>query len=72
MTAQTAILHSSASHEVISVRETFHGALQTIKLWHDRASQRKQLASLTTAELDDMGISVLEVHDEAAKPFWIA
>ncbi|PLX45811.1 MAG: hypothetical protein C0605_00385 [Hyphomicrobiales bacterium] len=41
-------------------------------VWHDRARQRRQLAALTMAQLDDIGLSPSAADFEADKPFWRA
>ncbi len=41
-------------------------------MWHDRAGQRRQLARLTSHQLEDIGISSTMAAFEADKPFWKA
>jgi uncharacterized protein YjiS (DUF1127 family) len=40
--------------------------------WHDRARERRALMELSDHMLRDIGISRVEAHHEAAKPFWRA
>lgn len=44
--------------------------LRTIKSWHARSRQRRQLAQLPPEMLKDIGISRSDALSEAAKPFW--
>ena len=46
--------------------------LETLGLWLARQRQRRRLAELTRAELEDIGISRGEALAEARKPFWRA
>ena len=39
-------------------------------VWQDRANARHQLAQLDDRLLKDIGISRIDAHYEAAKPFW--
>ena len=54
------------------VRTVVSAGLATLKLWHSRGRQRRHLARLTAAQLDDIGISTSEAIAEAAKPMWRA
>ncbi|MCG6966669.1 MAG: DUF1127 domain-containing protein [Chromatiaceae bacterium] len=47
-------------------------AVQLIRAWQQRATQRRQLACLSEPQLRDIGISRGEALREAAKPFWRA
>jgi len=38
--------------------------------WHDRAEQRRALASLSDHGLHDIGVSRLDAESETEKPFW--
>ncbi len=38
--------------------------------WQDRARQRRQLASLESHVLKDLGLSRADVAGEISKPFW--
>lgn len=43
-----------------------------LKVWYQRAHQRRQLAQLDDRELEDIGVSRVRAEAEAAKPFWQA
>jgi len=43
-----------------------------VKVWYQRAYQRRQLAQLGDGQLKDIGISREQAEVEAAKPFWQA
>lgn len=43
-----------------------------VKTWDQRHRQRRQLRELPPHLLRDIGISEVEAHREATKPFWIA
>lgn len=43
-----------------------------VKTWDQRHRQRRQLRELPPHLLGDIGISEVEAHREATKPFWIA
>lgn len=45
---------------------------QLLKLWYQRARERRHLAELDDSLLRDMGIDRAAAHVEAAKPFWQA
>jgi uncharacterized protein YjiS (DUF1127 family) len=43
-----------------------------VLIWHERVRQRRQLRSLSTHMLRDIGLSRADVEGEASKPFWRA
>lgn len=45
-------------------------ALATIKRWHARYKQRRQLSQLPAEMLKDIGVSRTDALIEANKPFW--
>ena len=45
---------------------------ETIRIWRSRARQRRHLAMLTSAHLDDVGITAEAASREINKPFWRA
>ncbi len=47
-------------------------AFGLLKVWADRARQRRELAALNERDLEDIGLTRLEARHEAAKPFWQA
>lgn len=52
--------------------DAWPGIREQLWLMLQRARQRRQLATLSDAQLDDIGISRAEADAEAAKPFWVA
>ena len=58
--------------QVDMVRTAVSAGLDTLKLWRNRARQRRHLARLTPEQLDDIGVSIGEAIREAAKPMWRA
>ncbi len=50
----------------------FTQTMKLIRLWSQRAEQRRHLTTLTLRELEDVGISAEAAAAEAAKPFWRA
>lgn len=50
----------------------FAGAVQTVRLWHQRREDRERLRNLPEYLLRDVGLDVAEARREAAKPFWRA
>jgi uncharacterized protein YjiS (DUF1127 family) len=44
----------------------------TLRRWHQRSEQRRQLAGLSIQQLDDIGITEAERMVETSKPFWRA
>jgi uncharacterized protein YjiS (DUF1127 family) len=53
-------------------RDGTKSLLELATLWYQRARQRRQLAQLSDAQLDDIGVNRAEARAEAAKPFWCA
>ena len=50
-----------------------HGAqeaLATLRLWRERARQRRQLAAMDDYLLNDIGLTRVDVEAEFQKPFW--
>jgi uncharacterized protein YjiS (DUF1127 family) len=41
-----------------------------LRVWYQRARQRRQLAQMNAWQLEDIGISRDAALDEAGKPFW--
>ena len=50
----------------------FPEAIKLLRVWGERATQRRHLKALTLRELDDIGVSAEAAAAEAAKPFWRA
>ena len=49
---------------------TFTAFNQILTTWRQRARQRKELATLDSRTLRDLGLSASDVNFEANKPFW--
>jgi uncharacterized protein YjiS (DUF1127 family) len=45
---------------------------ETVHIWRQRQSDRRQLAELNDRDLHDVGLSWSDVAYEAEKPFWRA
>lgn len=52
------------------IRLTATHIWKLIKLFRERAHQRRQLAALETGQLLDMGITLEAALEESLKPFW--
>ncbi len=48
----------------------FPEVIELLRLWSERASQRRHLKALTHRELSDIGVSAGAAAAEADKPFW--
>ncbi len=46
--------------------------LGTLRLWFDRARQRRQLSELDDRLLTDIGMNRFDAGKESSKPFWQA
>jgi uncharacterized protein YjiS (DUF1127 family) len=46
--------------------------LETLRIWHKRQQDRRQLAQLSARDLHDVGLSWSDIVYEAEKPFWRA
>jgi uncharacterized protein YjiS (DUF1127 family) len=46
------------------------GLLATLRLWRQRARERRALAELSERELADFGASSADVYRELSTPFW--
>jgi uncharacterized protein YjiS (DUF1127 family) len=55
-----------------TVSGTFAQTWTVIRLWRERARQRRHLAALPADMLRDIGVSPRAARAEAARPFWIA
>jgi uncharacterized protein YjiS (DUF1127 family) len=56
----------SASSPAILVRNV----LAMVRTWLTRVRVRRELAALSTRELQDMGTCWSSIADEVSKPFW--
>ena len=73
---QTTASGRSAVHPFGEIRRAAHLAsaafLRAMRLFAERASQRRALAQLNDAQLRDIGLARDEAEAEAGKPFWTA
>ncbi|MFT6301343.1 MAG: hypothetical protein ACI9XK_003278 [Granulosicoccus sp.] len=53
-------------------RRKNRGFAHTINLWYERSRQRRELRELADSPdlLNDVGLSIYDVQQEARKPFW--
>lgn len=58
------------SRPVGTPRGALGSLLRQLLAWRETARQRRQLASLTTEQLRDVGITTTDVGRELSKPFW--
>ena len=50
----------------------FARTLETLRIWHKRQQDRRQLTQLSARDLHDVGLSWSDIVYEAEKPFWRA
>jgi len=60
--------HPAAS----ALGRALRSGLETLIVWQQRESERRQLASLSDFHLNDMGLTRADVDREVIKPFWRA
>lgn len=60
-------LHYSSKAPLAGTYTAFNQILAT---WRERARQRKELATLDSRTLRDLGLSASDVNFEVNKPFW--
>ena len=60
-------LHYSSKAPLAGTYTAFN---QIFASWRRRARERRELASLDTRTLRDLGLSSSEIQFEASKPFW--
>jgi len=63
------VLHTPRK-ESVSVFHRAQGLLRQLRRWKTLHAQRHQLASLSDATLKDIGLSRVDVEQEASRPFW--
>ncbi|HEX9587402.1 MAG TPA: DUF1127 domain-containing protein [Bradyrhizobium sp.] len=66
---------STCTHESMINRHgsgVFAQIGETLRLWRERAHERRRLAELTDRDLHDVGLSRADIFFEAEKPFWRA
>ncbi|HDS1747908.1 MULTISPECIES: DUF1127 domain-containing protein [Pseudomonas] len=61
---------SSIQHPAFSLSHLWHAALQRPARWLELYRQRRELASLSDATLQDLGLSRADIQQEAERPFW--
>ena len=54
-----------------TVSGTFAQTWVVIRLWRERARQRRDLAEMSPDILRDIGVSPKAARAEAARPFWL-
>ena len=64
--------YSSGQPVDVGMRQETIGFARTIRLWHERLRQRRELRELAANPdlLRDVGLSNYQVQQEARKPFW--
>ena len=60
------------SQPLATERTARRGLLATLRLWRQRARERRALADLTERELADFGATSADVYRELSTPFWRA
>lgn len=63
------VLHTPREEDV-SVLHRAQGLLGQLRRWKILHDQRRQLATLSDATLKDIGLSRVDVEQEASRPFW--
>ena len=61
---------ASVGHQPIPPAGWLERFLDLTFLWHERARERRQLATLDTRMLADIGVDTATARNEADKPFW--
>ena len=54
-----------------TVSGTFAQTWAIVRLWRERARQRRDLAEMSPDILRDIGVSPKAARAEAARPFWL-
>jgi uncharacterized protein YjiS (DUF1127 family) len=58
------------SEPLVTERAGRRGLVATLRLWRQRARERRALAELTERELADFGASSADVYRELSTPLW--
>ena len=58
------------SQPLVTEKTARRGLLATLRLWRQRARERRALAELTERELADFGATSADVYRELSTPFW--
>lgn len=61
---------SSIQQPAFSFTHLWQGAYRRVARWHQLYRQRRELASLSDATLQDLGLSRADIMQEAERPFW--
>jgi uncharacterized protein YjiS (DUF1127 family) len=61
---------ASVGHQATPPAGWLQRFLDLIFLWYERVRERRQLASLDTRMLADIGVDTATAQNEADKPFW--
>ncbi|KPM61534.1 DUF1127 domain-containing protein [Pseudomonas monteilii] len=61
---------SSILQPAFSLNHLWHAALQRPVRWLELYRQRRELAALSDATLQDLGLSRADIQQEAERPFW--
>lgn len=69
MTTSTLKNRFALRHTTVS--GTFAQTWTLVRLWRERARQRRHLAELPAHMLRDIGVSRSAARAEAARPFWL-
>lgn len=69
---QSEVSSYSPSSGARGIKYRFVQLLQTLRLWEQRAKQRRDLARLDLDLLRDIGVAPEAADKETAKPFWRA
>ncbi|MCO7514926.1 DUF1127 domain-containing protein [Pseudomonas guariconensis] len=67
MKGQITTLYGKPSFSFVGVGR---GLLARIARWHQLYRQRRELASLSDATLEDLGLSRADILRESERPFW--
>jgi len=62
--------HHRSRISINSLVVVVRNILQTVQIWRARARFRRELATLSERELQDMGTCWSSIADEISKPFW--
>ena len=53
-----------------TIRRAIGALASTVRLWNQKALQRRALRALDDEQLHDIGVSRKDAEHEARKPFW--
>ncbi|AGZ34191.1 DUF1127 domain-containing protein [Pseudomonas sp. SWI6] len=61
---------SSIEHTTFSLNHLWHVAIERLARWLQLYRQRQELARLSDATLQDLGLSRADIQQEADRHFW--